>query len=66
MPYALFFRRQVPIADRERYINECCVGGDAVTALAAVAIALDAWFFWFALRARSYLVRLRRRIESAG
>jgi hypothetical protein len=26
MPYALSFRKQVPIADREQYINECCVG----------------------------------------
>jgi hypothetical protein len=30
MPYALTFRKQVQIADREQYINECCIGGDVV------------------------------------
>lgn len=30
MPYALTFRKQVPIANRDLYINECCVGGDLV------------------------------------
>jgi len=30
MPYALTFCKQVPITDREQYINECCVGGDVV------------------------------------
>jgi hypothetical protein len=30
MPYELSFSTRVPIADRESYINECCVGGDAV------------------------------------
>ena len=30
MPYEISFSRRVPIADREKYINECCIGGDAV------------------------------------
>ena len=30
MPYELTFRRQVAIATRDAYINECCVGGDVV------------------------------------
>ena len=30
MPYEIAFTRRVTIADREEYINECCVGGDVV------------------------------------
>jgi hypothetical protein len=30
MPYEVSFTKQVTLTDRERYINECCVGGDAV------------------------------------
>lgn len=30
MPYQVSFARRVPLMDREQYINECCVGGDAV------------------------------------
>jgi hypothetical protein len=30
MPYHVSFTRRVPLMDREQYINECCVGGDAV------------------------------------
>jgi hypothetical protein len=30
MPYGISIRQPVPIADREIYINECCVGGDVV------------------------------------
>jgi hypothetical protein len=30
MPYEVTFTRRVPVLDREEYINECCVGGDAV------------------------------------
>ena len=30
MPYELSFVKRVPISDRDQYINECCVGGDAV------------------------------------
>jgi hypothetical protein len=30
MPYEVSFTKRVPINDREDYINECCVGGDAV------------------------------------
>ncbi len=32
VPYELSFTKRVAIADREQYINECCVGGDAVVA----------------------------------
>ena len=58
MPYALTFRRQVPIVDREQYINECCVGGDLVLdrVLPAIRAAYQdlqsnqedwGWFAWF-------------------
>jgi hypothetical protein len=30
MPYEVTFTRRVPVLDREEYINECCIGGDAV------------------------------------
>ena len=30
MPYELTFTNVVPIADRDQYFNECCVGGDVV------------------------------------
>jgi hypothetical protein len=30
MPYEVAFTRRVPVLDREEYINECCIGGDAV------------------------------------
>jgi hypothetical protein len=30
MPYQVSFSRPVGIVDRERYINDCCIGGDAV------------------------------------
>jgi len=37
----------------------------AIVLLAAIAVALNASFFWFAWKAKAYLVRLRERIESA-
>jgi hypothetical protein len=30
MPYELTFTKVVPIADRDQYFNECCVGGDVL------------------------------------
>lgn len=30
MPYEVSFTKRVPIKDREDYINDCCIGGDAV------------------------------------
>ena len=30
MPYVVSFVKSVRIADREQYINDCCVGGDVV------------------------------------
>jgi hypothetical protein len=30
MPYVVSFVKSVEIADREPYINDCCVGGDVV------------------------------------
>jgi hypothetical protein len=57
MPYELSFTRLVPVADRKRYINDCCIGGDVV--LDALLPALRAryedvvadqedwgWFAW--------------------
>lgn len=58
MPYALAFRKQVAIPDREQYINECCIGGDLVLdrllpALRSTYGDLQSnqedwgWFAWF-------------------
>jgi hypothetical protein len=58
MPYEIAFTRQVAISDREQYINECCVGGDAVIdrLLPAVRERYQdietnqedwGWFIWF-------------------
>ena len=30
MPYILSFVKSVPVSDPERYINDCCIGGDVV------------------------------------
>ena len=30
MPYIVSFVKPISIADREQYINECCIGGDVV------------------------------------
>lgn len=32
MPYIVSFVKPVAIADREQYINDCCIGGDIVLA----------------------------------
>jgi len=58
VPYEVAFTRRVPITDRDQYINECCVGGNAV--LDALLPAVRAryqdiqtnqedwgWFIWF-------------------
>lgn len=58
MPYEIAFTRAVPIQDRDRYINECCVGGDAVVDALMPAVASRyqdiqsnqedwGWFIWF-------------------
>jgi len=59
MPYEIAFTRLVALGDRDDYINECCVGGDAVAdALfpAVLAAGYDniernqedwGWFIWF-------------------
>jgi hypothetical protein len=58
MPYEIAFTKQVPIRDREDYINECCVGGDAVVdaLLPALRDRYEeiqsnqedwGWFIWF-------------------
>jgi len=39
--------------------------GWLLAALVAIVAALNAWFFWFAAKAKAYLTRLRSRIESA-
>jgi hypothetical protein len=57
MPYELSFTKRVEIDYPDRYINECCIGGDAVSA--ALLPALKArygnidtgeedwgWFMW--------------------
>lgn len=59
MPYEVAFRKQLAIADREQYINECCVGGDQVSDVLLPAIRARyqdiqanqedwGWFIWFA------------------
>jgi hypothetical protein len=58
MPYEVSFTRRVPIADREQYINECCVGGDVVVdqllpSVRALYVDIQTdqedwgWFIWF-------------------
>jgi hypothetical protein len=65
MPYELSFRRRVPLLDRSEYINECCVGGDAIASYLLPLIRsryedVDTeqedwgWFIWF----RRHAVRL--------
>ncbi len=57
MPYELSFTKRVDVADPARYINDCCIGGDIVSA--ALLPALQAryghvddceedwgWFMW--------------------
>jgi hypothetical protein len=58
MPYELSFTKRLEIRGRERYINECCVGGDLVVnqLLAPVEARYEdiqteqedwGWFIWF-------------------
>jgi len=58
MPYEVSFTKRVPINDREDYINECCVGGDAVRDRLLPAVRARygdvdtnqedwGWFIWF-------------------
>jgi len=58
MPYEVSFTKQVPIVDREQYINECCIGGDVVVnhLLPSVRARYSdvetnqedwGWFIWF-------------------
>lgn len=58
MPYEICFTRRVPIVDREQYINDCCIGGDAVVNQLLPWVRLRythvqtnqedwGWFIWF-------------------
>ncbi len=58
MPYEVSFTKRVPVLDREDYINECCVGGDAVRDRILPAVQARygqvdtnqedwGWFIWF-------------------
>ena len=58
MPYELSFTARVPTGPREEYINECCVGGDAIVDLLLPSIqaryaTIDSgeedwgWYIWF-------------------
>jgi hypothetical protein len=58
VPYEIAFARQVAITDRDQYINECCVGGDAVVDALLPAVRARyadiqtnqedwGWFIWF-------------------
>lgn len=58
MPYEVSFTRKVPIRDRKQYLNECCVGGDAVIDLLLPVVREKyadiqteqedwGWFIWF-------------------
>ena len=58
MPYEVTFIKKVAITDRERYINECCVGGDVVVDRLLPAVKQRytdvqtnqedwGWFIWF-------------------
>lgn len=58
MPYELSFRKKVAPADPDQYFNECCVGGDVVSARLLPQIEERythvradqedwGWFVWF-------------------
>ena len=58
MPYEVSFTKRVPIADRDQYINECCLGGDVVVNRLLPAVRSRyadvqtnqedwGWFIWF-------------------
>ena len=58
MPYALTFSKAVNVTDPDRYINDCCIGGDVVLEQLfptlrkrypdASAVQEDwGWFSWF-------------------
>jgi hypothetical protein len=58
MPYEVSFTRPVRLLDREEYINECCVGGDAVVNQLLPSVQRRyadiqtnqedwGWFIWF-------------------
>ena len=58
MPYEVSFTKRVPIADREQYFNECCVGGDIVVDVLLPSVRARyeqvqthqedwGWFIWF-------------------
>lgn len=58
MPYELSFTKSLGTLDRERYINDCCVGGDLVAEALLPSLCsrygkLDrveedwGWFIWF-------------------
>ena len=58
MPYEVSFTKRVEIADRDRYINDCCVGGDIVVNVLLPTIRARytdiqteqedwGWFIWF-------------------
>lgn len=57
MPYELSFPKQMDVANTARYINDCCIGGDVVSAallpaLQARYVQVDTgaedwgWFIW--------------------
>jgi hypothetical protein len=58
VPYEVSFTRPVPPVDRERYINDCCIGGDVVVERLLPSIRARythvqtnqedwGWFIWF-------------------
>lgn len=58
MPYEVSFTKRVPVGERERYINDCCIGGDVVVnqllpSVRARYTGVQAnqedwgWFIWF-------------------
>jgi hypothetical protein len=58
MPYEVSFTRRVPVVDREKYINDCCIGGDVVVEHLLPSIRARytdvrtnqedwGWFIWF-------------------
>jgi hypothetical protein len=58
VPYEITFTRPVTITDRDQYINECCVAGDAVVDALLPAVKARytdiqsnqedwGWFIWF-------------------
>jgi hypothetical protein len=77
MPYIVSFVKPVAVADREQYINDCCIGGDLVLEQLLPSLKerygdLESnqedwgWFAWFEHLGVKLAVDVHTSDESAG